>query len=507
MPEQLQISETIGSRTVDTEVVETVGIPSRMPPAERVVSVNARVEITDTSVGNNSVVFDGIIRSSIFYAPIEDPSNVVNLRRTFDFTERVSFTGARPGFDATIEALISDIDFYLIDERLIGVEFVVDSEIEVTAPDRIEFITQRPELDIRTQRVRIRREVTERNFVRTLTATERIPASSEDIQEIISADSSVQIVDTTTERNLVIIEGVVRTDLIYRDQSDQLEYVSIRFPFSEEFSVNGVVSGMSPFVDVNVISSEAEELDDRRIRVSVRTGFQILVITVEEVDIPTEVVGDVVYFPRRRIVFVERIVAEESTRILARDQISIPEGNPDVARIVRTTARVRGGSVSAETTAGGVIIEGVVVVNVIYVADLPQQPVYFTEGTIPFSYFMDIDQVTDNMDAFVDVEAIESSGRRVSDTEIQVSARLDVNLIVTERVRVSVITGFGEEPTVDEPVTAPEADDFITYTIRSGDTLYLIAQRYGVTVNQLAQLNNIQNPSNIEVGQQILIPR
>ena len=40
-----------------------------------------------------------------------------------------------------------------------------------------------------------------------------------------------------------------------------------------------------------------------------------------------------------------------------------------------------------------------------------------------------------------------------------------------------------------------------TYTVQSGDTLSGIAARFGVTVSQLCQWNNIANPNQIYAGQ------
>lgn len=45
-----------------------------------------------------------------------------------------------------------------------------------------------------------------------------------------------------------------------------------------------------------------------------------------------------------------------------------------------------------------------------------------------------------------------------------------------------------------------------TYTVKAGDTLYSIARRYNVTVSQLASVNKITNPSLIRVGQVLSIP-
>jgi putative chitinase len=44
------------------------------------------------------------------------------------------------------------------------------------------------------------------------------------------------------------------------------------------------------------------------------------------------------------------------------------------------------------------------------------------------------------------------------------------------------------------------------YTVRRGDTLSALAQRYGTTVSQLAKTNNIKNPDLILTGQKLRIP-
>ena len=46
----------------------------------------------------------------------------------------------------------------------------------------------------------------------------------------------------------------------------------------------------------------------------------------------------------------------------------------------------------------------------------------------------------------------------------------------------------------------------ITYQVLPGDTLVNIAAQYGTTVDLLAQINNIPNPHQIDVGQIVLIP-
>ncbi len=45
------------------------------------------------------------------------------------------------------------------------------------------------------------------------------------------------------------------------------------------------------------------------------------------------------------------------------------------------------------------------------------------------------------------------------------------------------------------------------HTIQAGDTLYALSHKYNVTVSALMQANNIDNPYSLQIGQQICIPR
>lgn len=86
------------------------------------------------------------------------------------------------------------------------------------------------------------------------------------------------------------------------------------------------------------------------------------------------------------------------------------------------------------------------------------------------------------------------------------SGDLDLNQIISDKK----LEYFTDGKASKKKPTTPPADsndkpDVKTYTVRSGDTLSGIAQKYNSTTKKLQDLNNISNPDKIFVGQVIKV--
>jgi LysM repeat protein len=60
-----------------------------------------------------------------------------------------------------------------------------------------------------------------------------------------------------------------------------------------------------------------------------------------------------------------------------------------------------------------------------------------------------------------------------------------------------------DDPT---PTTAAPVGS-ITHTVRAGESLYIIAQRYGVTIQAIVDANELVDPNKLQVGQVLIIPQ
>jgi LysM repeat protein len=78
-----------------------------------------------------------------------------------------------------------------------------------------------------------------------------------------------------------------------------------------------------------------------------------------------------------------------------------------------------------------------------------------------------------------------------------------------------LIPNCNEEGGADEPVVENEPTDAVptapagtvSHTVRSGESLFVIAQRYGVTIQDIVNANELADPNRLSVGQVLIIPQ
>jgi len=80
------------------------------------------------------------------------------------------------------------------------------------------------------------------------------------------------------------------------------------------------------------------------------------------------------------------------------------------------------------------------------------------------------------------------------------NGNLDLNKIISDKT-LSFFVGEDKKKDVTSKNTRKE----IIYTVKKGDTLSGIANKYGTTVNKLVEINNISNPNLIYPGQKIKV--
>ena len=111
---------------------------------------------------------------------------------------------------------------------------------------------------------------------------------------------------------------------------------------------------------------------------------------------------------------VEDVIGEAKAQNIVKSDVTIPEVKPDIEQVLKVEAKAHSNEV--KIIDNKIIIEGVLEVGILYVADVseaqPQQPVHFVEIEVPFTQFVEIPGAKENFSRIVRVEVEHIKARK-----------------------------------------------------------------------------------------------
>ena len=114
------------------------------------------------------------------------------------------------------------------------------------------------------------------------------------------------------------------------------------------------------------------------------------------------------------------------------------------------------------------------------------------------------------------IDGIDDVEKCKTNTEVEVSSQEFINQgeTMSSDINLNLITNSYKnvEIPVISDVTVEEIENLedysvIIYVVKSGDTIWKIAKRFGSTVDDIVRVNGIENPNRINIGEKIYIPK
>ena len=146
-----------------------------------------------------------------------------------------------------------------------------------------------------------------------------------------------------------------------------------------------------------------------------------------------------------------------------------------------------------------VLFEGELILNYIYSSN---NSVDMKQTSIPFTYNMDFAGINQNSKIETLVDIAMQDFVITDNGTIDVKVDIVFNISATKDAKINII----DDITEDENRSMCTCS-LVVYYVKSGDTLWKIAKRFGSTVDEIARINGIENENKLNVGQQLFIPR
>jgi len=125
-----------------------------------------------------------------------------------------------------------------------------------------------------------------------------------------------------------------------------------------------------------------------------------------------------------------RIIGEEMSSTVVEEDINVPDVSPDVYKILYPSARVL--IKNSETAGDKVIIDGQVLMNILYAADMEGRPLSCINVSSDFSHSIEMPGVKPRMKEWVDVVIQHVEAEIINSRKIRIRTIMDINCMVED---------------------------------------------------------------------------
>jgi hypothetical protein len=497
--DQIRAERFLSQEEIEERIARQIILPQNRPGVDRILETDVQLENVEAELEDEAVRINGTLRVTILYIPEDNLGTVKSIDRRLSFSRVVSVRLPNRVIEIDPALVIEEVDTNIIDPYNIRLTIIISGQLRFLGIEDIELFPGDDRVEVITDRFGIDEVVGEREFTTEVRRRVEISEESLDVERILNIQSTIRLINAKINRNQVEIQAEIRSQILYESTGGRVRSLNITTPFTERIRIQGVREGMRVFADLEIVDQSVRIIDSNTLRVSYEVGIKVLVLERGEIELPIDINGD--FFPRRETILVERIVARRQTRVLAEDELEVAD--PGASRVVRVTADVNSASIETDVDTGGVFISGEVTANVLYVANEPSQQVFFIGDRLFFDEFISIPGLSpDGVRVYPEVRVIRSEGEVEDSNIIQVEVLLGIEVLVTELVEVPVVRGITTE---EKEIVEPPTEERV-YIVKSGDTLFKIAQRFNVTTDEIIAANDITNPDQLSIGQRLIIP-
>jgi len=508
---QLKVSRIIGENVFSTVVEEDINVPDINPDLYKILAPGATVQLRDCEVLNDKVAVNGQILLNILYSADDEGKPLHSMDAVVGFSQGIEIQGARPRMKESINPVIQHIDCYMINSRKLGVKIIMDLYCRVEDLFDLEIAADvRGLTDIQVLREPGSfKQVVGYNKDRYEFNEElNLPADMPAVSKILRSDCKAVVKEEKPIEGKVEVSGLLGLGILYKAEMEDTQlYHEFEIPFTQYIEIPAAGRNMECTAEYALQECRLEVSEDINGERKVLHAYVVLGMGARVFsDIEQEIVVDA-YSPTnvvdigRNMFPISEFVGKCRSNIVVKETLGIKHGEPEIEKVCYVGVLPVVNEI--RLLDDKVLMEGIMECTAVYTTSYSAEPMCSMTGQIPFKQFLDIPGVRLGMSCTVKCSADSISFTQINNEVVELRVLLGVYAEAVKNAEKKLVENI--EAVEGVSVDLGRIPAITIYMIQKGDTLWSIAKRYNTTVDALAKLNNIENPSKISKGMQIMI--
>lgn len=502
-----QKGKAVSQMTLDDDY----NIPDNMPDAGMIIQEKGNVEIGDLRIEAGRVKVKGALNFSVLYLEDGPESGLHSVQGQIPFEEMMNVENAKDGDNLQLKWMLEDVSSALINSRKLSVKTIVTLELTVDelfdeeVPVEVEDseTVQVKTCQISTAGLAVRKRDTCRIKDEII-----LPANKPNIREILWQDVTMQGTELRLGEGEILVKGELVIFVFYEgeEESGKAYWMEQAIPFNSHVDVSGCQEGMLGNLGLSLAHSDLELKPDydgelRVLNLDAVLELDIQIYEEEHLNMICDL-----YSPVRELELITAPAVYESLLVCNASKCRVADrmktGSPEVQILQICHSR---GDVKIDDTTitpDGLLVEGVISVQTLYVTSDDGHPFLCLKGVVPFEHLVEASGMGKDSVYYLQTSLEQVSINMVNGGELEIKAVVQINALILNRVVMQHISGVEERPLDMEAVK--RLPGFLIYTVQPSDTLWDIAKAYHTTVDGICQLNELGTDL-VKQGEKILI--
>lgn len=484
-------------------------IPDTHPDVQEVLMIEANPNIKSKEVNGSRITIEGDVEYNIVYIPREDMMTLNSVKYMDKFLTYLDIEEAEHKINCDINCKIEHIELKVMNERKIEIESILRIEWEIYKENEFQIVKGiESSSSVETLKISepVNRLVESREAELVSKSVIRVGMDKPQIYKILSSSAmlhkkDVKIVDDKIQLScyctLKILylateskEVVLLEDDIYISKEEEIEELSSELLTHAFYNLENI--------DIIV---EDDDLGEARI---INTNFLVKAVVKIFTKEDIEVINDA-YSTKFPIKLVKEkhditlIHSMKSMESVIKDNLYIKEGDLIPERIQEITANIKIKEINI--LENKINIEGIISCTVLYKSSSQEKGHGMIYKDVPYNISLDINGLKSDMNTVIkcSLDAIEAN---IEANTIAVKATIITNIKVSYEVNKEFISDILE---TDEEIKNKTASVTI-YVLGKEETLWSLAKKFNITVDDLIKINSIEDPEILGEGDKLIIP-
>lgn len=520
-------------------------VPDIKADIDGVITSEGEVVIDSVRVSQGRISVRGKLNFKLLYLCNTGDKRLHNMGGVLDFDENLLMDGVADGDAVNVKWDIEDLSIGIINTRKISARAVVSLEAVAEDIYNIEMVTDidgsgrdsmasgrdsmesgRTDTEFATgnttdclkKTIDVSQiAVSKRDIIRVKEELD-IPSNKGNIYDILW--NTVRLKNTSTKLmdKKVVISGEVNVVVLYEveDENAPVQWVDTVVPFNGVTEVD-CTEDMIPDIEVgislaNINPKPDNDGEQRILELDMIIELGIKIYSEESVSFISDIysTGQELTPVTERVTY-NNILIKNMSKAKVSDKLKLDSSGAGIMQIFGSDGTVKidevrinagASSVGSENATNGIVVEGIVSVNVMYISSDDMKPICVTKEVIPFTHEIEAYGITPESMVFIRPSLEQLNTVMVGNNEIEAKAVAVFDTLVLNCITEEIIQDVQEAPLDIEKIKAIPC--MTGYLVKSGDTLWKIAKKYYTTVDNIRKINDLKG-TNIKEGDMLLV--